>query len=106
MRVSRAAGRSGGKAPPVWQTASGSLGTCANANRASFTATQAVCWDGDTNSNSGLTYSVVSGSIPSGMSLNSSTGAITGTPSQVGSDTTYSFTLRATDLAGQILDRS
>jgi len=77
---------------PVWSTASGSLATIYDSSRSgisiSVTATDS---DGDT-----VTYSVQSGTLPTGLSLNSSTGAITGTASAVGSDTTSSFTLRAT----------
>jgi large repetitive protein len=40
------------------------------------------------------TYAITSGSLPAGLSLNGSTGAITGTPSGSGSST---FTIRATD---------
>lgn len=43
------------------------------------------------------TYSVFSGSLPSGLSLNSSTGAITGTPTLQG---TASFVIRVTDNLG------
>lgn len=39
------------------------------------------------------TYSILSGALPTGISLNSSTGAITGTPTVLGS---YTFTVRAT----------
>ena len=39
-------------------------------------------------------YAVLSGSLPTGLSLNSGTGAITGTPTVAGS---YSFTIQATD---------
>ena len=46
-----------------------------------------------------ITYSVYSGSLPSGLSLNSSTGAITGTTGSTGS---YSFTIRATNTWGHI----
>ncbi len=46
--------------------------------------------DGDT-----ITYSVSSGSLPSGLTLNTSTGAITGSTSAVGSDTTSTFTIQA-----------
>jgi hypothetical protein len=76
---------------PVWSTASGSLGTVFDGARgsASVSAT-ATDPDGDT-----ITYSVQSGSLPTGANLNSSTGAITGF-SAVVSDTTSSFTLRAT----------
>lgn len=44
------------------------------------------------------TYSVYSGALPTGISLNTSTGAVTGTPTVGGQS--YSFTLRATNGAG------
>ncbi len=44
-----------------------------------------------------LTWTISAGSLPSGLSLNSSTGAITGTPSGSGA---YSFTVQATNTAG------
>ena len=43
------------------------------------------------------TYSVYSGALPAGLTLNPLTGAITGTPSTTG---TYNFTIRATNVAG------
>lgn len=43
------------------------------------------------------TYSLASGSLPTGLSLNASTGTITGTPSGTGTST---FTISATDAAG------
>ena len=76
---------------PTWSTASGQIGGSifeVDTVNISVTATDT---DGDT-----IVYSVQSGTLPSGLSLNSSTGAITGTPSSVNSDTTSSFTLRAT----------
>ena len=45
------------------------------------------------------TYSVTSGSIPAGLTLNSTTGAITGTPTVSGP---YGFTITATNSAGSI----
>jgi hypothetical protein len=45
------------------------------------------------------TYSVISGSLPPGISLNSSTGAITGTATTVG---TYNFTVQAANGGGSI----
>ena len=85
---------------PSWSTASGSLGTVFDSTRgtASFTVS-ATDTDGDT-----IAYSLQSGSLPAGASLNSSTGAITGF-SAVGSDTTSSFTLRAT-AGGKTADRA
>jgi large repetitive protein len=43
------------------------------------------------------TYSVASGALPSGLTLNAGTGAITGTPSKAG---TYTFTLKVVDSKG------
>ena len=75
---------------PSWQTASGSLGSLGE-NTTANVSVSATDPDGDT-----VAYSVQSGSLPSGASLNTSTGAITGTLSGVSADTTSSFTLRAT----------
>jgi hypothetical protein len=44
--------------------------------------------------------------LPGGVSLNTSTGAITGTESGATSETTYSFTIRATDAESQTADRA
>jgi hypothetical protein len=51
--------------------------------------------------NSTLTYSVSSGSLPAGLSLDSSTGLISGTPSN---NTNTSATLRATDSVGNFVE--
>jgi len=75
---------------PTWSTASGSLGSFYNFGTVNVTPTASDA-EGDT-----IAYSVQSGSLPSGLSLNSSTGAITGTIGAVGSSTTFTFTLRAT----------
>ena len=75
---------------PSWSTASGSLGTFSNYETVNVSVT-ATDVDGDT-----VAYSVQSGSLPTGLSLNSSTGAITGTVGAVTSATTSNFTLRAT----------
>lgn len=48
-----------------------------------------------------VSYSLVSGTLPTGCSLNTSTGSI-GTPSTVTQDSSYSFTLRATTTAGGV----
>jgi hypothetical protein len=40
------------------------------------------------------TFAITSGSLPSGLTLNTSSGAITGTPTKTG---TYSFTAKVTD---------
>lgn len=84
---------------PTWVTAAGSLGSVAQGGTINFTVSAT--------SDSAVTYSIVSGALPTGGSLNSSTGAITGTES--GSDTsetTYNFTIRATDAESQTADRA
>jgi len=78
-------------ASPVWQTASGSLGTFNDQISISVSATA-------TDSDSTITYSLASGSsLPSGVILNSSSGLISGTLPNVGTNTTYTFTINATD---------
>jgi len=51
-------------------------------------------------------YSVQSGSLPAGLSLNTSTGVISGTASNVGSTTTSTFTIRGTDTDGDTVDQA
>jgi len=84
---------------PTWNTSSGSLGSFNNYSTVNVSAT-ATDTDGDT-----VAYSIQSGSIPAGLSLNLSTGAITGTPTTVTNSTTSSFTLRAT-AGGKTADRA
>ena len=77
---------------PAFTTAAGSIGTAyedVNANL-SVSASDA---DGDTIAYSETTSNVLGGA---GLSLNSSTGAITGNPNDVTNNTTLNFTLRAT----------
>jgi hypothetical protein len=81
---------------PAWTTSAGSLGTNAAGSSVSYTVAA-------TNATS---FAVQSGSLPGGVSLNTSTGAITGTESGATSETTYSFTIRATDAQGQTADRA
>ena len=85
---------------PTWSTSAGSLGDTVGFGEAiSFTVSAS--------SDSAITYSLQSGSLPTGASLNSSTGAITGTESSGGSsETTYNFTIRATDEESQTADRA
>ena len=78
---------------PVWTTSAGSLGEImesATGNHFTIAATDA---DGDT-----ISYSETGGTNLSGagLTLNSSTGVISGDPTDVNADTTVSFTARAT----------
>ena len=84
---------------PAWVTGAGSLGAfVGGANIGTITLTA-------TNSTS---MAVQSGSLPGGITLNSGSGSstLTGTESGATSDTTYSFTIRATDAEGQTADRA
>jgi hypothetical protein len=78
-------------ASPVWQTASGSLGTFQETVSISLSATA-------TDSDSTISYALASGSsLPTGVTLNSVNGLISGTLPNISTDTTYSFTINATD---------
>jgi hypothetical protein len=56
---------------------------------------------------SDIDYSIVSGTLPGGISLNAETGALTGTPTTAVSEgTTTVVTVRATDAGGNYLDRA
>ena len=80
---------------PGWNTAAGTIATITDRHGsysgiATLSASDAL---GDT-----VTYSIVSGSLPAGCSLNSSTGVISGDPTDIGSATvTSNFTARASD---------
>lgn len=78
-------------ASPVWVTSSGSLGTFNEQVSISVSATA-------TDSDSTITYALASGStLPSGVTLNSSTGVISGTLPDISTNTTYSFIVNASD---------
>ena len=79
---------------PVWVTAAGALtpGIEGYAYSTSVSAT------GDT-----IVYSLTSGSLPTGLSLDTSSGAITGTPTAAA---TSNFTITATDAQNQGVARS
>jgi len=78
-------------ASPVWTTTAGTLGTFNEQVSVSVSATA-------TDSDSTITYTLASGSsLPSGVTLNSSSGLISGTLPDITTDTTYSFTINATD---------
>ena len=80
---------------PAWTTAAGSLGTVSAAGSVNFTVAA-------TNATS---FAKTSGSFPGGVSINASTGVISGTESGSSATTTYTFTIRATDAQAQTADR-
>ena len=79
--------------PPTWSTSSGTLATIYDSGRTNYSVSAAAS---DPESNT-ITYSLVSGTLPPSMTLNTSTGAISGTTSAVQTDTTYSFVLGVSD---------
>lgn len=85
-------------AVPVWSTAAGEIAVFTPSSAFSTTVSAT-----DADGGSTITYSIASGSLPTSMTLNSSTGAISGTSS---STSVATFTLRATDSGGNYADRS
>lgn len=83
---------------PAWTTSSGSLG--------SIYETQSINYTVAATSNSTVTYQLATGSLPSGASLNTSTGAITGTAGAMQISTTYTFAIDAIDGENQDTRRS
>lgn len=86
---------------PTWVTAAGSLGSVGINSAVSFTVSAS-----DPDAGATISYNVTSGSLPSGTSLNSSTGVISGTAPNDSTDTTYNFTITATDNAGNTSSRA
>jgi len=84
---------------PAWQTAAGTLGTFSGGSSISTITLTA------TNSTG---MAVQSGSLPGGITLNSGSGSstLTGTESGASADTTFNFTIRATDAEAQTADRA
>jgi len=80
---------------PAWTTSAGSLGS----NSAGTSVSYTVAATGATS------FSKVSGTFPGGVTINNS-GVISGTESGATAETTYSFTIRATDAEGQTADRA
>ena len=88
---------------PVWSTGAGSLGDISAGSTQSFTL---LAYDDD--SSAVTSYSLQSGSLPGGFTLDgdSSIGTISGTETGSSATTTYSFTIRATDNESQTTDRA
>ncbi len=81
---------------PGWTTSAGSLGSNAAGSSVSYTVAA-------TNATS---FAKTSGSFPGGVTINSGSGVISGTESGATAETTYSFTITATDAQGQTADRA
>jgi hypothetical protein len=81
---------------PVFVTAAGSLGT---QRVGSFSATIEAT---DPESAGAVRYDVVGGTLPTGITLNTSTGVISGSITPESSDTTYNFTIQASDVDSNV----
>jgi hypothetical protein len=87
-------------APPVFTVASGQLGTVYNGQTISGTTLNAGATDAEGNS---ITHTIISGALPgSGLSISSSTGAITGTLASTPSLGNYPFVVRAATTEGTV----
>jgi hypothetical protein len=85
---------------PAFTNAAGSLGTFKSGDTVNVSA-------GATEPDGGaITHTVSAGSLLSGLSLNATTGAITGTAPDVSASTTSSFTITATDNENQSTNRA
>ena len=85
---------------PVFVTASGTLGT---QRAGTFTATVEAT---DPESAGAVRYDVVGGTLPTGITLNTSTGVISGSITLETSDTTYNFTIQASDIDSNVSFRN
>lgn len=87
-------------AQPIWNTAAGSLGSFPAQIPLSyaFVATPV-------SPATSITYKFLSGKLPEGLSFSTS-GILSGTPAIVSNDTTYTFSIRATDNLGSLRDRT
>jgi len=83
---------------PVWTTTAGKLATFAE------DSTYSLQLEANTSDSTAIAYSVIAGSLPTGMSV-TSTGLLTGTPAQVAKRTLYTFVVRAT-AGSTITDRT
>ena len=90
---------------PTFTTTSGSIATVYEDTAVSGIAVTATDPEG-----LGVTYSITSGALPTGLSLNTNTGAITGTPNvndtYNASGVTHNFTVSASDGANTAVTRS
>ena len=83
---------------PTWTTAAGTLGSAVTSSAINIT----LAATGD----APVTYSVYSGTLPIGVTLNSTTGSLSGTAPSVSVNTTYNFVIRASDAQKQDTNRS
>ena len=83
---------------PVWTTTAGKIASIDEE------VAYSLQLEANTADSTSITYSVIAGSLPSGMEL-TSTGLLTGTPAEVSKRTLYTFVVRAT-AGSNITDRT
>ena len=88
----------------TWSTSAGSLGTISDQSRNTDDGIITEPVVATSSSSSSVTYAITSGSISTGLTFNSN-GTITGIATSVASNTTSTFTVRATNTEGAIADR-
>lgn len=88
-------------AQPTWITPAGSIGTYPYGIALTFILSATPVDPAST-----VTYTLLSGTLPTNLTLKSSNGLISGIPTLVTQNTTTSFTIRATDDLGNIRDRT
>ena len=88
-------------AQPIWTTTAGSIGTYPYGTIMTFQFLAVPVAPATS-----LTYGLLSGTLPTNLTLNTNTGLITGIPTLVTEETITSFTIRVTDNLGNIRDRT
>jgi len=89
---------------PTWSTAAGTLATYVYPTNTTYSTSVSAT---DPDAGATISYSISSGSLPTSASLNTSTGAITGSiPDPGASSVTNTFDITATDNAGNTSTRS
>ena len=86
---------------PIWTTAAGSIANSPYGYPMSYLLVATPVSPATS-----VTYTVLAGDFPDGLSLNQTTGLISGTPSLVIENTISAFTVRATDNLNNLRDRT
>ena len=87
-------------AQPIWNTASGSIGTFPSGVAMVYQLSASAVLPAVS-----VTYAVISGSLPNGVTMDED-GLIAGIPTLVTSDVSYTFVVRATDNYANLRDRT
>ena len=75
---------------PVWSTAAGNVADISDASSGTHATLNATDPDGTT-----VTYTIANGSFPGGLSFDTNSGNISGNPTDVSNDTTFTFEVEA-----------